>query len=174
MALEYPTFIEGVNNLVVGSLTNRKGETMESLQVDMQRIGQVLLMLAVLAVAFETALTPIFNWRIFARHFEGKGVKTPLTVFVAIVLLWAYDIDIFKEIVVSIDKGSTAQTSLMGRVLTGLLVAGGSDAVFRIFTRLGMRDPRSQKVKAKEEQEKKQQATTQSTSTTANPPGQSG
>ena len=147
---------------------------MEALQVDMQRIGQVLLMLAVLAVAFETALTPIFNWRIFARHCEGKGIKTPITVFLAIVLLWAYDIDIFKEIVVSVDKGSTAETSLMGRVLTGLLVAGGSDAVFRIFARLGMRDPTGQKAKAKEEQEKKQQATTPSTSTATSPPGQSG
>ena len=137
------------------------------LQVDMERIGQVLLMLAVIAVAFETALTPIFNWRVFARHCEGKGVKTPLTVILAIILLWAYDLDIFKEIIVSLNKAASTETSFMGRILTGLLVAGGSDGVFRVFTKLGIRNPLAQKQKATEEQTKK--AAAASVATTANP-----
>lgn len=139
------------------------------LQVDMERIGQVLLMLAVIAVAFETALTPIFNWRLFARHCEGKGVKTPVTVILAIVLLWAYDLDIFKEIITSLHKDASTETSFMGRILTGLLVAGGSDGVFRVFARLGIRNPLAQKQKAVEEQTKKAAAAT--TAAAVNPSG---
>lgn len=32
--------------------------------------------LFVTSIVFETALTPIFNWRFFARHFEGSGSRS--------------------------------------------------------------------------------------------------
>ena len=128
---------------------------METLQVDFERVGHLLLVLAVIAVAFETALTPIFNWRVFARHLEGKGWKTPITVILAIALLWGYDIDIFKEIIASIGKqGAENESWFLGRVITGLLVAGGSDGIFRMFAKVGIRNPAELKQKAAEEQAK--------------------
>ncbi len=50
---------------------------MTGLTVHWEQIGEVLALLFVISLVFETALTPIFNWRFFAKHFEGKGVKTP-------------------------------------------------------------------------------------------------
>ena len=118
---------------------------MTGLNVNWEQIGEILVLLFVISVVFETALTPIFNWRVFARLFEGKGVKTPLTVIAAVALLWNYDIDIFKHIIDAFapDKGSAAAPStFLGRIITGLLVAGGSGAIFNIFTKLKLRNPK--------------------------------
>lgn len=131
---------------------------MTGLDVNWEQIGEILVLLFVISIVFETALTPIFNWRVFAKFCEGKGVKTPITVAVAVALLWGYDIDIFKYV---IDAFTTAEgttgaaqeaagssSTLIGRIMTGLLVAGGSGAVFNIFTKLGLRDPRKLAEKA--------------------------
>ena len=136
---------------------------MSELQVNWDQIVNILMVLLVISVVFETALTPLFNWRIFARHCEGKGVKTPITILAAIALLWSYDIDIFRSIIdafnnVSEQSGAPNSTesssSLFGRIMTGFLVAGGSGAIFNIFSKLGLRDPKQIQQKAKEAREK--------------------
>ena len=120
---------------------------MTGLNVNWEQIGEILVLLFVISVVFETALTPIFNWRVFARFCEGKGFKTPLTVIAAVALLWNYDIDIFRHIIDAFaDAGggegtAESKSTFLGRIITGLLVAGGSGAVFNIFTKLKLRDP---------------------------------
>ena len=125
---------------------------MSGLNVDWEQIGNILALLFVISIVFETALTPIFNWRVFAKFCEGKGVKTPITVAAAVALLWGYDIDIFKHVVDAFaNTGSTESSSnFIGRIMTGLLVAGGSGAIFNIFTKLGLRDPAKLAAKAAE------------------------
>lgn len=136
---------------------------MSELQVNWDQIVNILMVLLVISVVFETALTPLFNWRIFAQHCEGKGVKTPITILAAIALLWSYDIDIFRSIIdafnnVSEQSGAPNSTesssSLFGRIMTGFLVAGGSGAIFNIFRKLGLRDPKQIQQKAKEARDK--------------------
>ena len=130
---------------------------MTGLNVNWEQIGEILVLLFVISIVFETALTPIFNWRIFARFCEGKGVKTPLTVIAAVVLLWNYDIDIFRHIIdafassvregagqaaaASAQVAAESESTFLGRIITGLLVAGGSGAIFNIFTKLKLRNP---------------------------------
>ena len=126
---------------------------MSSLNVNWEEIGNILALLFVISIVFETALTPIFNWRFFAKHCEGKGVKTPITVVAAVALLWSYDIDIFKHVIDAFDgaDGSTESSSnFIGRIMTGFLVAGGSGAIFNIFTKLGLRSPDKLAKKAQE------------------------
>ncbi len=156
---------------------------MTGLNVNWEQIGEILVLLFVISVVFETALTPIFNWRVFARFCEGKGVKTPITVLAAVGLLWNYDIDIFKHVIdafttaegtadnaqraavasreAAVTQGAAGSTStFLGRIMTGLLVAGGSGAVFNIFAKLGLRNPAQLANKAKKarEEAKQQQA----------------
>ena len=121
---------------------------MNPLQLDWTQIGNVLGLLLVISVVFETALAALFNWRIFAQYCEGRGVKTPVTVVAAVTLLWSYDIDIFQQLIASFQ--SSAQSSFFGRIMTGLLVAGGSGAIFSAFTKLGLRNPKQLQEKAKE------------------------
>ena len=110
--------------------------------IDMDKIGDVLITFLILAVIFEVALTPIFNWRIFAERFEGKGVKTPLIVVLAFIIFWKYDLDIITDVLVALDKLPVGTSATFGgQLITALLIAGGSDGVFRVFTRLGIRNP---------------------------------
>ena len=122
---------------------------MTGLNVNWEQIGEILVLLFVISLVFETALTPIFNWRFFAKHFEGKGVKTPLTIAAAVALLWSYDIDIFKHIIDAFaDEGAKTSSNPVGRIMTGLLVAGGSGAIFNLFAKMNLRDPKQLAEKA--------------------------
>lgn len=113
-----------------------------------EKAGEVLFVFLVLSVVFEVALTPIFNWRVFLKHFEGKGVKTPVTVALAFIVFWGYGLDVVKDLLVAL--GYSANKTLGGQFLTALLIAGGSDGVLRIFTKLGIRNPAERKQKAEE------------------------
>jgi len=123
----------------------------------MEDVGVVLVKFLVLSVVFEAAMTPIFNWRFFLKHFEGKGVKTPLVVGLAFLIFWSYDLDIIRDLLKIWDE--SIKISLGGQFITALLIAGGSDGVFRIFTKLGIRNPAERAEKAaamqKTEEEKK-------------------
>ena len=160
---------------------------MTGLNVNWEQIGEILVLLFVISVVFETALTPIFNWRVFAKFCEGKGVKTPITVLAAVGLLWNYDIDIFKHVIDAFTtaegtagnaQGATAATqeaagstsTFLGRVMTGLLVAGGSGAVFNIFAKLGLRNPTQLADKAKKAREEAKEAKEQQAPAAAGTP----
>jgi hypothetical protein len=107
------------------------------------KVGGVLLIFLVLSIVFESALTPIFNWRFFLTHFDGKGLKTPVTIILALLVFWNYDLDIFSDLLVAL--GYTAAKSFWGQVLTALLIAGGSNGILQIFIKLNIRDPGQRK-----------------------------
>ena len=129
---------------------------MTGLDLNWEQIGSILAVFLVISLVFETALSPLFNWRVFAQHFEGRGVKTPITIVAAVALLWSYDIDIFQQLVTSFRSpvndasGATSavESSVFGRIMTGFLVAGGSGAIFNIFAKLGLRNPTELQAKA--------------------------
>jgi len=124
------------------------------------KLYDVLFPYFVLAVVFEVALAPLFNWRIFLLHFEGKGYKTPITIALAYVTFSAANLDIFGELLtalghgyepVVVDKISKPVTSTWwGQFLTAFLIAGGSSGINQIFSKLGIRTPKLNKQKAQE------------------------
>jgi len=130
---------------IVGSA---QAQTPAPSDISMEKVGEILLVFLVLSVVFEVALTPIFNWRVFLKHLEGKGWKTPITVALAFIVFWSYDLDVVKDLLVAL--GYSASQTIGGQVLTALLIAGGSDGVLRIFTKLGIRDPAERKQRAVE------------------------
>ena len=113
------------------------------------KIGQVLLVFLVLSIVFETALTPLFSWRFFLARFEGKGYKVPITVIFAFIVFWSYDLDIIRDLLVAMGHDKVSLTK-GGQILTALLIAGGSDGIFRIFTKLGIRNPAETKQRAQD------------------------
>lgn len=117
--------------------------------VNTDRLGDALLIFLVLSVALEAALTPLFNWRIYMRHLEGKGAKTVITVILAYLVLYRYDLDVFRDIVVAFGVAEPSEDhSFVGQVLTAFLVAGGSDGILRIYDKLKIRDLKARKEKA--------------------------
>ncbi|MCI5136063.1 MAG: hypothetical protein D3920_13565 [Candidatus Electrothrix sp. AW2] len=80
------------------------------------------------------------------RYGEGKGWKTPIVIISALIVFWSYDIDIIRDMLNAL--GQPKDISRGGQLLTALLIAGGSDGVFRIFTKLNIRNPAERKEKA--------------------------
>ena len=115
-------------------------------------VGEVLLVFLVLSAAFEVALTPVFNSRFFLARYEGKGVKVPLTIVLALIVFWGYELDIIQELLNALGhtttEGEPISLSFGGQILTAFLIAGGSDGIFRIFSKLGIRNPKERKEKA--------------------------
>jgi hypothetical protein len=112
-------------------------------------LGSVLFVFLAIAVVFEAAMSAIFDWRVFLRYFEGRGVKTPLLVGVAFLVCSEYDLDILSKILVALDQGGSPKT--VGKVVTALLISGGSSAVFRVYSNLGIRNPAERDRRAREE-----------------------
>ena len=121
---------------------------------DLQRIGDVLLLFLVLSVVFEVALTPVFNSRFYLAYLDGQGLKIPITIALALLVFWAYDLDIIRDTLNALEQkdafGKRISLSFGGQILTALLIAGGSDGIFRIFSKLGIRNPAERKIKAAE------------------------
>jgi len=114
----------------------------------LDEIGKILLMYLILAMVFEAALTPIFSWRVFLERFDGKGYKVPVAVIIVFLVLWKYDLDIFPKLLTILGYPMGSKVSLAGQIVTALLIAGGSDGVLQIFTKLGIRNPLALKKKA--------------------------
>ncbi|MCI5131172.1 MAG: hypothetical protein D3904_06525 [Candidatus Electrothrix sp. EH2] len=125
---------------------NERNKTPEQMNPDLNAVTGVLIVILVLSVVFEVAMTPIFNWRIFLKYGEGKGWKTPIVIGTGLIVFWSYDIDIIRDLMNSL--GQTKDISRGGQLLTALLIAGGSDGVFRIFTKFNIRNPVERKEKA--------------------------
>jgi hypothetical protein len=115
---------------------------------DLDAVGDVLVVFLVLSLVFESAMSVLFDWRLFLVRFEGKGVKTPIIVGTAFLVFWGYDLDIVYDLLVAL--GYDVSPTLGGQVLTALLIAGGSGGIFRIFSRLGIRSPKERERKAAE------------------------
>lgn len=122
--------------------------------MDRTKVINVLFLVLALSLVFESAMSVLFDWRIFIRYFEGRGVKTPLIIAVAFLVFLNYDLDIVAELLrgfPGIHAQNIGDATLPGQLLTALLIAGGSGGVFRIFARLGIRSPEEREQKAREE-----------------------
>ena len=109
-------------------------------------VGEILLSFLVIALIFEVALTPIFNWRWFIVKMDGKGIKTPLTLALAAIVIFKFELDILNDLLIAMDQIEDDHESLWtGKFITALLIAGGSDGFFRIFKRLGIQTPEERK-----------------------------
>lgn len=128
--------------------------------VDQTKVVNALVL--VLSLVFESAMSVIFDWRIFIRHFEGRGVKTPLIVGVAFVVFLNYDLDIVADILQALHVETSK--SVPGQFLTALLIAGGSSGVFRIFSHLGIRSPEERARKAQAERSSRTKESTEESS----------
>jgi hypothetical protein len=112
-------------------------------------LASVLFLVLAVAVVFESAMSAIFDWRIYLRYLQGRGFKTPILVGTALWVCVAYEIDVLNRILAAL--GRQEQSHAVGTVLTALLVSGGSSAVFRVYARLGIRSPAERRRTAREE-----------------------
>ena len=105
-----------------------------------QQAFKSLFVLFVLALLLESGLAVLFRWRPFLVYFDGRGVKTVVSVGFALLFVWSFDMDIVTDLVnVYSQRVTPFQHGIEGFVITALIVAGGSAAVNNILVALGFR-----------------------------------
>lgn len=117
-----------------------------------KNLANVLFVFIAIAVVFEAAMSAIFDWRVFIRYFEGRGVKTPVLVGVALLVTFTYDLDVLHQILQALSRDSDPTDP--GKLITAFLISGGSSAVFQVYSNLGIRNPAERARKAEAEREK--------------------
>lgn len=98
-----------------------------------------LLGLFVTATVLESALTIIFQWRLYREFFNSRAVKTLVMIAVSFAVVKGFSYDIFARIVGL--AGGTGDSSLTSQGLSALVLAGGSAAIYQLLKNLGFRPP---------------------------------
>ncbi len=98
-----------------------------------------LLGLFVAATVLESALTTIFQWRLYREFFNGRAVKTLVMIAVSFAVVRGFDYDVFARIMGY--AGGTGETSPNSQFLSALVLAGGSSAIYQLLVSLGFRTP---------------------------------
>lgn len=105
-----------------------------------QRAFKSLFVLLVLALLVESGLAVLFRCRPFLVYFDGRGIKTVISVAFALLFVSTFQMDIVTDLVnVYAQRGAPYPHGIEGYLITALIVAGGSAAVNNIFVSLGFR-----------------------------------
>ncbi len=83
--------------MLLGPLAYAEGFSLGD-KVDTEKAGYTLLLILVLAILLETGLSTLFNWRVYLRYFEEKGLKVPIAVASAFIFVNQFEIDAIAEI----------------------------------------------------------------------------
>lgn len=101
-------------------------------------LGRVL----VFVIIIESAMAAVFNWRFYRVMFGGHAIRTPIMVVVGWLVVTQFDYDIVARLLqLSIHGTDTVASTALSKILSALVIAGGSGGVFAIFARLGLRNP---------------------------------
>jgi hypothetical protein len=103
---------------------------------------KALLLLFTLAVVMESALALVFNWRPFVETFNSRAVRPVISFLVAYLFVEIFKLDLVTTIVNASDSGMRLPGTA-GRVLTAMVLAGGSAAVNNVLVGLGFRQKRT-------------------------------
>lgn len=103
---------------------------------------KALFLLLVLATVLESALAILFNWRPFVETFNSRAVKPVVSLAFAVALVYMFKIDLVTSLAKLISPGVPALDDT-GRILTAMVIAGGSAAVNNLMVGLGVRQQRT-------------------------------
>lgn len=104
---------------------------------ELEKIWRVLAVFLILSAVIESALTPLFNWRVFLEHAHNKGLRTPITMVFAFLIVWGYGLDIIRDLLAAL--GQSVGPRISGQVLTAFLLAGGSSGVYQLLKKWHVR-----------------------------------
>ncbi len=110
---------------------------------NMTAIGKELATLFVAAVLLEGALATLFQWRAYRMLLNARAWKTPIMLFVSLLLVYVVDYDPFARLLATtriVDK-VPAHAGFFTGIVSALILAGGSSGVNSLFRALGIRAP---------------------------------
>jgi hypothetical protein len=121
--------------------------------------ASALTVLLVTAVVLESAFAIIFNWRVFLSYFSTKGVKTIVMVAVSLLVVYTFNLDVMASLIAAYKLPAGAPLDAAGlaaevarisgpvsKVVTALVLAGGSAGVHSLMNALGFRSSREAEI----------------------------
>lgn len=108
--------------------------------VDATELTKQLFGLFVVATVLESALTTLFNWRLYREFFNNRGVKTLVMIAAGYAVVSGFGYDVVAKIIGGAG-GSPPVDRTWSQLLSALTLAGGSAAVFQLLKALGLRPP---------------------------------
>lgn len=103
---------------------------------------KVLFLLFVLATVLESALAILFNWRPFVETFNARAVRPVVSLTFALALVIMFNIDLVTALA-KLVSGNVPPPDATGKILTAMVIAGGSAAVNNLLVGLGFRQVRT-------------------------------
>jgi hypothetical protein len=103
---------------------------------------KALFLLFVLAIVLEMALAILFNWRPFVETFNSRAVKPVVSLAFATALVYMFQIDLVTSLAKLISP-NVSPLDDTGRILTAMVIAGGSAGVNNLMVGLGFRQQRT-------------------------------
>lgn len=108
-----------------------------------------LLALLVVVTILESAMSTIFQWRVYRMLFNARAVKTVFMVAVGWAVVNFFSYDIFSRIVTlaGVGPGSvsgatiTVQSNWFSNLMSALVLAGGSSGINSLLKSFGFRSP---------------------------------
>jgi hypothetical protein len=115
------------------------GEVLTSDQ--MLALSKVLLTFLVMSLLLEFALSRIFEFRWFIRWMEGRGLKLPVAVVFALLLIMPLGLDLVTEVARILNPEKPHDPWWLTYFLSALILSGGSATIFQLYRALGLRAP---------------------------------
>jgi hypothetical protein len=103
---------------------------------------KALFLLFVLAALLESALAILFNWRPFVETFNARAVRPLVSLVFALVFVYMFRLDIVTGLAKLISP-AVPELDDTGKILTAMVIAGGSAAVNNLMVGLGFRQVRT-------------------------------
>jgi hypothetical protein len=103
---------------------------------------KALFLLFVVAIVLESALAILFNWRPFVETFNARAVRPLVSMAFALALVHLFKMDLVTSLAKLISPNVPALDGT-GRLLTAMVIAGGSAAVNNLMVGLGFRQQRT-------------------------------
>jgi hypothetical protein len=105
-------------------------------------IFKALILLFMLAVVLESALAVLFNWRPFVETLNARAVRPVVSFLVGYLFVEQFNLDLMTS-VVNAATTSAYPVSSTGKILTALVLAGGSAGVNNLLVALGYRQKKT-------------------------------
>jgi hypothetical protein len=103
---------------------------------------KALFLLFVIATVLESALAILFNWRPFVETFNARAVRPVVSMAMSLVLVFMFKLDIVTGLA-NLISPHVPELDWTGKMLTAMVIAGGSAAVNNLLVTLGFRQVRT-------------------------------
>jgi hypothetical protein len=107
-----------------------------------EQAGRAVFYLFVMAVILESALALLFNWKPFVENLVPRAVRPVIAFIAAILVVYLLGMDVVAALANALD-GAKHEATVTGRVITAMVIAGGSAGVNTMLIALGFRSVRT-------------------------------